>query len=119
MFFAVPVSLTRGNVMTNTSDNIFNKRPLNDFQELQYVSYYIENGDYWKIDNITLGYTFDIKNKPIKNLRLYLSGSNMFTFTSYSGIDPEVNSLGLDPGLDQRDRYPSTRSFTFGISLKF
>lgn len=119
MFFAVPVSLTRGNVMTTTYDNVYGKKPLNDFQELQYVSYYIENGDYWKIDNITLGYTFDIKNKPIKNLRLYLSGSNMFTFTSYSGIDPEVNSLGLDPGLDQRDRYPSTRSFTFGISLKF
>jgi len=119
MFYAVPVSLTRGNVMANTYENVYGKRPLNDFQELQYVSYFIENGDYWKIDNITLGYTFDLKGETIKNLRLYLSGSNMFTFTGYSGIDPEVNSLGLDPGLDQRDRYPSTRTFTFGFSLKF
>lgn len=119
MFYAVPVSLTRGNVMVHTYDNVYGKRPLNDFQELQYVSYFIENGDYWKIDNITLGYTFNMNNNLIKNFRVYASGSNMFTFTGYSGIDPEVNSLGLDPGLDQRDRYPSTRTYTFGISLKF
>jgi TonB-linked SusC/RagA family outer membrane protein len=119
MFYAVPVSLTRGNVMASTYENIYGKRPLNDYQELQYVSYFIENGDYWKIDNITLGYTFKLKDSIIKNLRLYMSGSNMFTITGYSGIDPEVNSLGLDPGLDYRDRYPSTRTFTFGFSMKF
>ncbi len=119
MFYAVPVSLTRGNVMASTYDNIYGKRPLNDYQELQYVSYFIENGDYWKIDNITLGYTFKLKDGVIKNLRLYASGSNLFTITGYSGIDPEVNSLGLYPGLDYRDRYPSTRTFTFGFSMKF
>ncbi|MGQ8335244.1 SusC/RagA family TonB-linked outer membrane protein [Sunxiuqinia sp. A32] len=119
MFYAVPVSLTRGNVMTGTYDNIYGKRPLNDFQELQYVSHFIEEGDYWKIDNITLGYTFNLQRGIVKNLRLYLSGSNMFTISGYSGIDPEVNSIGLDPGLDNRDRYPSTRTFTFGFSMKF
>jgi len=119
MFYGVPISLTRGNVMANTYDNRYGKRPLNDFQELQYVSYFIENGDYWKIDNITLGYNFNLLDHPVKSLRIYLSGSNMFTFTGYSGIDPEVNSLGLDPGLDDRDKYPSTRTFTFGVSLKF
>lgn len=119
MFYSVPVSLTRGNVMASTYDNIYGKRPLNDYQELQYVSHFIEDGDYWKIDNITLGHTFKLKKGIIKNLRLYASGSNMFTITGYSGIDPEVNSLGLAPGLDQRDRYPSTRTFTFGFSLKF
>ncbi|WP_217447741.1 SusC/RagA family TonB-linked outer membrane protein [Maribellus comscasis] len=119
MFYAVPVSLTRGNVVASTYDNIYGKRPLNDYQELQYVSYFIEDGDYWKIDNITLGYTLNLKGSIVKNLRLYLSGSNMFTITGYSGIDPEVNSLGLYPGLDYRDRYPSTRTFTFGFSMKF
>ncbi|MDD2493569.1 MAG: SusC/RagA family TonB-linked outer membrane protein [Tissierellia bacterium] len=119
MFYTVPVSLTRGNVMTNTYNNIYGKRPLSDFQELQYVSYFIEDGDYWKIDNITLGYTLNLRNSILQNFRFYISGSNMFTFTKYSGLDPEVNSLGLDPGLDNRDRYPSTRSFTFGVSLKF
>ncbi|MEL7587828.1 MAG: SusC/RagA family TonB-linked outer membrane protein [Prolixibacteraceae bacterium] len=119
MFYSVPISLTRGNVMRGTYDKVYGKMPLNDFQELQYVSYFIEDGDYWKIDNITVGYTFNIQRGPVKNLRLYVSGSNMFTITGYSGIDPEVNSLGLYPGLDQRDRYPSTRTFTFGASLKF
>jgi hypothetical protein len=119
MFYAVPVSLTRGNVMKCTYDNIYGKVPLNDYQELQYVSYFIENGDYWKIDNITLGYTFNLRNGPVKYLRIYASGSNMFTFTGYSGIDPEVNSVGLYPGNDNRDRYPSTRTYTLGFSVKF
>ncbi len=119
MFYGVPVSLTRGNVMKCTYDNVYGKVPLNDAQELQYVSYFIEDGDYWKIDNITLGYTFDIKSKYIKHLRVYASGSNMLTFTGYSGIDPEVNSVGLYPGNDDRDRYPATSTYTFGISVKF
>ncbi len=100
MFYAVPVSLTRGNVMKCTYDKIYGKVPLNDAQELQYVSYFIENGDYWKIDNITLGYTFDLKGGPVRYLRVYASGSNLFTFTGYSGIDPEVNSVGLYPRND-------------------
>ena len=119
MFYAVPVSLTRGNVMKCTYDKVYGKVPLNDYQELQYVSYFIEDGDYWKIDNITLGYTFNLKNGPVNHLRIYASGSNMFTFTGYSGIDPEVNSVGLYPGNDDRDRYPSARTYTFGFSVKF
>jgi len=119
MFYGVPVSLTRGNVLTNTYDNIYGKRPLNDQQELQYLSYFVEDGDFWKIDNITIGYSLKLNDFFIKNLRFYVSGSNLITFTSYSGIDPEVNVLGLAPGVDERDRYPSTRSFTVGLSLKF
>ena len=119
MFFSVPVSLTRGNVMKSTYDNIYGKRPLADSQELQYVSYFIEDGDYWKIGNITLGYTLDFNNGPVKYVRFYASGRNMFTFTGYSGIDPEVNSTGLNPGNDERDRYPNAREYSFGISIKF
>ncbi len=119
MFFGVPVSLTRGNVLSNTFDNIYGKRPLNDQQDLQYVSYYVEKGDFWKIDNVTFGYTYKVSNSYIKSLRVYASAGNLFTFTSYSGIDPEVNVLGLEPGIDYRDRYPSTRNYTLGVSLKF
>ncbi len=119
MFFSVPISLTRGNVMKNTYDNIYGKRPLSDSQELQYVSYYIENGDYWKISNIDLGYNLDFKSGLIRFLRIYVSGYNMFTFTGYSGIDPEVNSIGLYPGNDERDRYPNAREYTFGILVRF
>ena len=119
MFYGVPVSLTRGNVMTSTYDNVYGKRPLADDQELQYVSYYLEDGDFWKIDNISLGYNFKLKSKTIRDLRIYASGQNMFTFTKYSGIDPEVNALGLSPGSDGRDKYPSTRTYTLGLSFKF
>ena len=86
----------------------------------RYVSEYVEDGDFWKIDNITLGYTFDVKKvKWIQNLRLYASCLNLCTITGYKGIDPEVDITGLKPGTDDRDKYPTTRSFTFGINVTF
>lgn len=91
---------------------------INDSQ--RYVSEYIEKGDYWKIDNVTLGYTFNqIKSKYIKNLRVYASCLNLATFTGYSGVDPEVRMTDNDPGIDSRDKYPTVRSFTFGINATF
>ncbi len=82
-----------------------------------YVSYYIEDGDYLKIDNITLGYTFKF-NKYVDKLRFYVSGMNLYTFTNYKGIDPEINIMGLSPGIDQIGNiYPSTSSFSFGVQL--
>ena len=119
MFFGVPVSTTRGNVLSNTYDNVYGERPLNDQQDLQYVSYFVEKGDFWKIDNISLGYTYNVSNSFIKSLRVYVTGGNLFTFTSYSGIDPEVNVLGLEPGIDYRDRYPSTRNYSLGVLFQF
>lgn len=118
MFFEVPVNLTRGNLLSNAYLPKYGQ-VLNDQQELQYVSYFIEKGDFWKIDNITLGYNLSLKNKFVKKIRVYATGSNLFTFTGYKGIDPEVNVSGLDPGCDPLDRYPSTRSFTFGTILTF
>jgi TonB-linked SusC/RagA family outer membrane protein len=92
---------------------------INDSQ--RYVSEYIEDGDYWKIDNVTLGYTFTdlINSRYIKNLRVYASCMNLITFTGYSGIDPEVRMTGLAPGTDSRDKYPTVRSYTFGINVTF
>lgn len=57
MNYAAPVSLGLGNVMEKAFDNVYGKRPLAADQELQYVSYYVQDGDYWKIDNLTIGYT--------------------------------------------------------------
>lgn len=86
----------------------------------RYVSEYVEDGDFWKIDNITLGYTFNVKKiKWIQNLRFYASCLNLCTLTGYKGIDPEVDITGLTPGTDDRDKYPTTRSFTFGINVTF
>ena len=119
MFWSAPVMLTRGNLRVNAYDNIYGKRPLADDQSLQYVSHYIENGNYWKIDNITLGYNFSFNNKYIKRARIYTSASNLHTFTKYKGIDPEVAINGLAPGIDEKNRYPATTSYTIGASLTF
>ena len=86
----------------------------------RYVSQYVEDGDYWKIDNVTLGYTFNTKTwKYVKNLRLYASCLNLATITGYKGLDPEVRMTGLDAGTDSRDKYPTNRSFTFGVNVTF
>ena len=120
MNYAVPVNLGGGNIMEKAYDDVFGKRPLADDQELQYVSHYVQDGDYWKIDNVTLGYSPTIKaNKWIKSMRVYGSVSNLAVFTKYSGIDPEVNVQGLTPGTDDRYRYPSARTFTLGVNMNF
>jgi TonB-linked SusC/RagA family outer membrane protein len=116
--YEAPVMLSRGNILNSAYHNVYGKRPLADSQELQYVSYYIENGDYWKIDNLTVGYNFK-PNKFIQNCRVYVNVSNLFTFTGYSGIDPEVNISGLAPGCDDKNRYPAARTYSVGISFKF
>lgn len=85
-----------------------------------YVSYYVEDGDFMKLDNVTLGYNFKFKeNCAISTLRLYLSGLNLYTLTKYKGIDPEVNFSGLAPGIDYMSRYPTTRTISFGVKLGF
>lgn len=118
--YAAPVMLSRGNIMQKAYDNVYGKRPLADDQELQYVSYYIENGDYWKIDNVTLGYTINFpKNSWIERFRIYCSINNLAVITGYGGIDPEVSISGLTPGIDDKNRYPATRTYTLGLSFKF
>lgn len=119
MFYDNPIWLARGNLMNTAFDPKLNGKALGSTQELQYVSYYIEKGDYWKIDNIMLGYTLDLRNKYLQKVNVYVTGNNLFTITGYSGIDPEVRVNGLDPGSDLRERYPSTRTFTIGTILTF
>lgn len=118
MNYALPVGLGNGNVMEKAFDKVYGKRALANDQELQYVSYYVQQGDYWKIDNLTLGYTPDLKAiKWMKSLRVYGSISNIAVITKYPGIDPEVNVTGLTPGTDDRYRYPSARTFTIGVNV--
>lgn len=106
------------NLLSNAFHEVFDKRVLGN--EWTYVDYYIEDGDYIKIDNVTLGYTFDVSQlNIISNARIYASAQNLFTFTGYDGLDPEVRVSGLTPGYDQRDRYPTTRTFTIGVDLTF
>lgn len=107
------------NRLKSVNDLVFGKHTLSPEVEPEFNSYYVEDGDYWKIDNITLGYSFGQVGKYIKSLRVYGSVLNALTITGYKGIDPEVSTDGLTPGYDTRDRYPSVRSFTFGVNVKF
>lgn len=91
---------------------------------------HLENGDFVKLTNLTVGYTVPLSEsmrKYIPYLRVYASGQNLFCITGYSGLDPEVAvSVYQDyrndykvPGVDNRDKYPTVRSFTFGLNVNF
>lgn len=81
LFYGSPVGLGNGNVMKSAFEPKYGKT-LSSNQELQYVSYYVQNGDYWKIDNLTLGFTPNLSQvKWIKKLRVYASISNLATIT--------------------------------------
>ena len=86
-------------------------------------SYFVEDGDYVKLDNISVGYTFNLKKqKVIQRLRLYVAGNNLLTMTGYKGLDPEVSIKGLAPGVEGSgagELYPTTRQFTVGLNLLF
>lgn len=89
-------------------------------QAPSYNSHYIEDGDFVKIDNITLGYTFtNLHRLMFSKLRIYASVINLHTFTKYKGLDPEVSIMGLSPGIEFYDTYPKTTTYTMGIKLVF
>ena len=88
-------------------------------------SFYVENGDYLRVRNVVLGYNLPqalirtVTHNAFKSLRLYVTAQNLFTFTKYSGFDPEVGSVnplnaGIDTGI-----YPLPRTLTGGINIVF
>lgn len=100
---------------------VMGDRILSALQGQAVTSYYVENGDYFKLSNLQLGYTVPFKaNKWIQNLRLYFSVDNVFTITKYKGIDPELNVENFwTAGVDDRDKYPTIRSFSIGLNATF
>ncbi|HLW19177.1 MAG TPA: SusC/RagA family TonB-linked outer membrane protein [Cyclobacteriaceae bacterium] len=117
MYFENP-TLPQYNQMRSANDLVFGKAVLDS--PLEFNSYYVEDGDFWKIDNVTLGYNIKVsKDSRISAARIYASTLNTFVITNYSGIDPEVNRLGLNPGIDGRDKYPSARTYTLGFNISF
>lgn len=122
------------NLLKTAYDPVFGKAQLKS--PVEFNSYYIENGDYWKVDNITIGYTWKTTGlKYIQSARVYVSSLNTFIFTGYKGIDPEVSlrngtstaqsgvaqtpTSGLDPGMDSPYKYPTTRTFSLGFNVTF
>lgn len=82
---------------------------------------YLEDGSYFKLATVTLGYTFrNCFNGWLRDIRVYVSANNVFTITGYKGRDPEICLGGLEPGHDSRnDHYPRTRQLLVGASINF
>ncbi|MBX6361806.1 MAG: SusC/RagA family TonB-linked outer membrane protein, partial [Acidobacterium ailaaui] len=92
---------------------------MTDSKNNYYSSRYIENGSYVRLDNVTLSYRFDIKNKYISLLRIYTTANNLFVITKYSGIDPEITQGGVSLGVDYNNFYPKTRTVLLGVNVDF
>ncbi len=97
--------------------------PVAASQNKRVSSRFIEDGSYLRFKNITLGYTLNqknMKNPHFESIRIYLSAQNLFTFTNYSGLDPEVNYRGDDNSVIGTDffTYPQAQTFTLGVNLK-
>jgi iron complex outermembrane receptor protein len=83
-------------------------------------TFYLEDGDFIKLDNLSVGYNLPLESiSKIRNLRLYLNGTNLWMWTKYTGLDPELNFSGTEFGRDQYDVYPRTLSVTFGLNATF
>jgi TonB-linked SusC/RagA family outer membrane protein len=84
------------------------------------TDYFLENGDFFKLDNLTLGWSPKFQNKYVSGVRIYGTVRNAFTLTKYTGIDPTtVTITGLDPGIGSLDVYPMTRNFSLGAQITF
>lgn len=97
-----------------------------------FSSLFVEKATFVKLDNATIGYTFALKKDGapaggFRNLRAYVTGYNLFVITGYTGADPEVRYADqstfppniLAPGIDRRENWVLTRSFTLGVNLGF
>ena len=81
---------------------------------------FLEKGDYFRLQTLSIGYTFDKLNDWLQSLQVYATCNNVFTITGYKGLDPEVNMGGIQPGVDFRwSNYPHTRTIMVGIRANF
>lgn len=118
-----------GGVYANVSQTYWENRwtpehPTNEYASLvgqgknESSSYYVEDGSYMRLKNVTIGYSFK-KLLGLKDCRAYITAENLLTWTKYTGYDPEISSYNPAlPGVDNIS-YPRARTFTFGLNLKF
>lgn len=104
---------------TNTDAKlpIFTQDAINSNYDAIPSSFFVENGSYFRLKTVQLGYTF-LQTKVFKGLKVYIQAFNLFTITKYSGLDPEVNNgnpgtLGIDFG----NAYPNAKKLLLGINL--
>jgi TonB-linked SusC/RagA family outer membrane protein len=86
----------------------------------QITDYYLERGDFVKLDNVTIGYTIRFANQNwVRNMRVFVAGNNLATFTNYSGLTPEIQDTGLTTGIASREFFPVSSTIMFGLNIGF
>lgn len=116
MYYGIP-NIAGQNVLKETYEK--NKHITGD---KQLTDYFLQNGSFFKIDAINIGYNWDLSkyHKHLGKARIYGTVRDVLCITGYKGLDPEVNTMGLDPGFDDhRVYYPKMRRFTIGLQLNF
>ncbi|NJN26037.1 MAG: TonB-dependent receptor [Cyclobacteriaceae bacterium] len=127
-FYEVPAAIRSYNVvstardMKNPDTGAYLNSPDGKLSDL-----YVENADFFKLENLSIGYNLKVPSgSAINNVRFYFAANNLFVITGYKGTDPEVrygdsedDNNPLVPGVDRRDTWYMTRSFSLGVSLGF
>ena len=113
-----------GNLQSSGNANVFRTAYTRDKDVREYggvvTSYFLEHGDFMKIQNVSLGYTLTPKSEIIRSLRVFLTATDLYTITGYTGTDPALLSTnGLTPGVDNGTGYPETRVVTLGATVTF
>ncbi|SJZ39387.1 iron complex outermembrane recepter protein [Chitinophaga eiseniae] len=111
-------SNVRGNAGNkNLLASVVETERVTDFNSHYLSDRYLENGDYLRLASLSLSYTFRKIGNGLKNVRVFATVNNAFVITKYKGLDPEVNLGGITPGIDNRQTYPKTRTFMFGVNF--
>ena len=121
-YLGTPSSQTDANLLKSAYDSKSKYSLLKNSATTSIASdYFLENGSFVKIDNVSLGYRQPLNNKYLKSVRLYAAGRNLHTFTKFTGGDPELVEVnGLTPGVKTNlNYYPSTLQLIFGLQANF
>ncbi len=103
-----------------TPNNTNTSVPRANLSELPASTYFLEKGDFFRINNLTVGYTFPartLKSMHMQGLRVYATAQNLLTITGYSGFTPELSNGGTLAGGIESAIYPTTRTFAFGVNV--
>lgn len=128
LFYETPNQISSYNVLDSAYDWVNRGSESRTLRESpQFSDVYVENGDFVKLQNATIGYTFPFSQlENIRRLRVYASVNNAFTITNYKGINPEPryvdsanNDDALAPGIERRNQWFTSRTFTLGINFDF
>jgi iron complex outermembrane receptor protein len=124
-----PLAAYGNNTYVSGANAIMNDNLLKFRENSRISSFFLEDASFARLDNLAVGYTFNTKKTGwLDRARIYVAAQNLFVITGYTGLDPEVelfrgnatdDDAGLSPGIEARNYFPKSRSFTFGVNLTF